>query len=91
MIVSIENFLELNPNHLGSIALLITSDEEGRARDGTLRVIQALQERGETIDWCVIGEPSSQDQLGDLIRVGRRGSLSGMLKVNGIQGHVAYP
>ena len=91
MIVAIEKFLQENDNHKGSIALLITSDEEGRARDGTLKVMETLTGRGETIDWCVIGEPSSQESLGDLIRVGRRGSLSGMLTVSGIQGHVAYP
>tara|TARA_R110002096_G_scaffold130643_3_gene279894 strand:+ start:21476 stop:22615 length:1140 start_codon:yes stop_codon:yes gene_type:complete len=91
MIVAIEQFVANNPGHNGSIALLITSDEEGRARDGTLRVMQTLQARGEKIDWCVIGEPSSQEELGDLIRIGRRGSLSGMLTVKGIQGHVAYP
>jgi len=91
MIVAIEQFLQEHENHEGSIALLITSDEEGRARDGTLKVMETLTARGEAIDWCVIGEPSSQDSLGDLIRVGRRGSLSGMLTVSGIQGHVAYP
>jgi len=91
MIVAIENFLQDNSEHGGSIALLITSDEEGRARDGTLKVMQTLAERGESIDWCVIGEPSSQDTLGDLVRIGRRGSLSGILKVIGTQGHVAYP
>ena len=91
MIVAIERFLQENDNHKGSIALLITSDEEGRARDGTLKVMETLTGRGETIDWCVIGEPSSQELLGDLVRVGRRGSLSGMLTVSGIQGHVAYP
>ena len=91
MIVAIERFLQENENHEGSIALRITSDEEGRARDGTLKVMETLTGRGETIDWCIIGEPSSQKILGDLIRVGRRGSLSGMLTVSGIQGHVAYP
>ncbi len=91
MIVAIENFLQANTEHSGSIALLITSDEEGRARDGTLKVMETLGKRGESIDWCVIGEPSSQDALGDLIRIGRRGSLSGILKVIGTQGHVAYP
>lgn len=91
MIVATEQFLREHENHNGSIAMLITSDEEGRARDGTLKVMQTLSARGETIDWCVIGEPSSQESLGDLIRVGRRGSLSGMLTVSGIQGHVAYP
>jgi len=91
MLVAIERFLEAHPQHDGSIALLITSDEEGRARDGTLKVIEALQDRGEPIDWCVLGEPSSQHVLGDVVRVGRRGSLSGMLNVLGVQGHVAYP
>jgi succinyl-diaminopimelate desuccinylase len=91
MVVAIEKFVDQHPDHKGSIAMLITSDEEGRARDGTLRVMQTLVEREEKIDWCVIGEPSSQDNLGDLVRIGRRGSLSGMLTVNGIQGHVAYP
>ena len=91
MIVAIEQFLGDHPDHDGSITLLITSDEEGRARDGTLRVIDALSAREEHIDWCVLGEPSSQSTLGDIVRVGRRGSLSGMLTVNGVQGHVAYP
>ncbi len=91
MIVAIEDFLGTHPDHAGSIALLITSDEEGRARDGTLKVMEALGERDEHIDWCVLGEPSSQHSLGDIVRVGRRGSLSGMLTVRGVQGHVAYP
>ena len=91
MIVALENFLSAHPDHVGSIALLITCDEEGRARDGTLKVMEALSARGEHIDWCVLGEPSSQDTLGDIVRIGRRGSLSGMLTVRGIQGHVAYP
>ena len=91
MIVAIEQFLAENPDHAGSIALLITSDEEGRARDGTLKVMDALAERNEHIDWCVLGEPSSETKLGDIVRIGRRGSLSGMLTVKGIQGHVAYP
>jgi len=91
MIVAIEEFLEAHADFTGSIAMLITSDEEGRARDGTLRVMDALADRDERIDWCVLGEPSSQDVLGDIVRIGRRGSLSGMLKVNGVQGHVAYP
>jgi len=91
MIVAIEQFLAENPNHAGSIALLITSDEEGRARDGTLKVVDALSERDEHIDWCVLGEPSSQSELGDIVRIGRRGSLSGILTVRGVQGHVAYP
>ena len=91
MLVAVENFLDAHPQHDGSIALLITSDEEGRARDGTLKVIEALQDRNEPIDWCVLGEPSSQHALGDVVRIGRRGSLSGMLNVLGVQGHVAYP
>ena len=91
MIVALERFIETTPDHSGSLALLITSDEEGRARDGTLKVVETLQSRNEHIDWCVLGEPSSRDELGDLIRIGRRGSLSGMLTVNGVQGHVAYP
>ncbi len=91
MIVALERFVAEHSDHAGSLAVLITSDEEGRARDGTLKVIEALQARGEHIDWCVLGEPSSQDTLGDIVRVGRRGSLSGMLTVRGIQGHVAYP
>jgi succinyl-diaminopimelate desuccinylase len=91
MVVAIEEFVGSHSDYAGSIALLITSDEEGRARDGTLKVIDALTARDEHIDWCVLGEPSSQHTLGDIVRVGRRGSLSGMLTVNGVQGHVAYP
>ncbi len=91
MIVALEEFIAAHPDHDGSLAMLITSDEEGRARDGTLKVMQTLTERGEHMDWCVLGEPSSQDQLGDIVRIGRRGSLSGILTVRGIQGHVAYP
>ncbi len=91
MIVALEEYIGENPDHAGSLAMLITSDEEGRARDGTLKVIEALQARDEHVDWCVLGEPSSQTNLGDIVRIGRRGSLSGMLTVRGIQGHVAYP
>lgn len=91
MIVALERFVAARPNHAGSLAMLITSDEEGRARDGTLRVIETLVQRDERIDWCVIGEPSSRDRLGDIVRIGRRGSLSGMLTIKGCQGHVAYP
>ncbi len=91
MVVAAEGFVEDHPDHPGSIAFLITSDEEGRARDGTLKVMETLGKRGEKIDWCVIGEPSSQSSLGDTVRIGRRGSLSGMLTVHGTQGHVAYP
>jgi len=91
MIVALEEFIAAHPDHNGSLAVLITSDEEGRARDGTLKVMEALTKREEHIDWCVIGEPSSQHRLGDIVRIGRRGSLSGILTVRGIQGHVAYP
>ncbi|HSN52990.1 MAG TPA: succinyl-diaminopimelate desuccinylase [Woeseiaceae bacterium] len=91
MVVAVEKFLDEHPDHAGSIAFLVTSDEEGRARDGTLKVMETLTRRGETIDWCVIGEPSSHTALGDVVRIGRRGSLSGMLEVRGVQGHVAYP
>jgi len=91
MIVAVERFVTENPDHNGSLAFLITSDEEGPARNGTLKVVEALRDRGESIDYCVIGEPSSENRLGDVVRIGRRGSLSGMLTVKGIQGHVAYP
>jgi succinyl-diaminopimelate desuccinylase len=91
MIVAIERFVAAHPDHCGSIALLITSDEEGLARDGTLKVIETLSLRDESIDWCVIGEPSSRRSLADVVRIGRRGSLSGGLTIKGVQGHVAYP
>ena len=91
MIVALEDFVATHPDHDGSLAMLVTSDEEGAARDGTLKLIEALSARGESIDWCVIGEPSSEKALGDIVRIGRRGSLSGQLTVRGIQGHVAYP
>ena len=91
MVVAFERFIAEHPGHRGSLAFLITSDEEGRARDGTLKVIEALTARGESMDWCVLGEPSSQERVGDVIRVGRRGSLSGILEVRGVQGHVAFP
>ncbi len=91
MVDAAVEFVANNPDHKGSLAFLITSDEEGRAQGGTKATIRALEERGERIDWCVIGEPSSTSELGDAIKVGRRGSLSGMLTVHGVQGHVAYP
>jgi len=91
MLDATTDFVKSHPRHRGSIAFLITSDEEGRAQDGTKRVMQVLQERGERLDWCVIGEPSCEKQLGDTIRIGRRGSLSGILTVHGLAGHVAYP
>jgi len=91
MVDATVNFVTECPDHKGTIAFLITSDEEGKAQEGTKATIQKLVERGEKIDWCLIGEPSSTSQLGDAIKVGRRGSLSGMLTVHGVQGHVAYP
>jgi succinyl-diaminopimelate desuccinylase len=90
-VVALERFVKANPSHRGRVALLLTSDEEGDAIDGVRRVADAFRERGERIDWCVTGEPSSKAVLGDLLRVGRRGSLSATLTVRGIQGHVAYP
>lgn len=91
MLVACEEFLAGNPDPAGSIAFLITSDEEGPAKDGTKAVIDVLESRGERIDWCLVGEPSSRVRLGDMVRIGRRGSLSGDLVVSGVQGHVAYP
>lgn len=91
MVTAVEAFIAGHPDHAGRIGFLITSDEEGPARDGTRKVIETLQARGEQIDWCVVGEPSSRERLGDLIRVGRRGSLNGVLRIKGVQGHVAYP
>ncbi|KEA64731.1 N-succinyl-L,L-diaminopimelate desuccinylase [Marinobacterium lacunae] len=88
---ALERFIEHHPDHLGSIALLITSDEEGPFINGTTRVIDHLEARNEKIDWCIVGEPSSTEKVGDVIKNGRRGSLSGTLKVRGVQGHVAYP
>jgi succinyl-diaminopimelate desuccinylase len=91
MVTAALQFVAAHPTHRGSIAFLLTSDEEGAARDGTLKVVEALIERGERIDWCVLGEPSSQRILGDTVRIGRRGSLGATVTVRGIQGHVAYP
>ena len=90
-ITSIEEFIAENPNHAGSIGLLITSDEEGIAVDGTVKVVKALKARGELIDYCIVGEPTSNKVVGDMIKNGRRGSLSGKLIVKGVQGHIAYP
>jgi len=90
-ITAIEAFLAQHPDHNGSIALLITSDEEGVAVDGTVRVVEALQARGDKLDYCIVGEPTSNKKVGDMIKNGRRGSLSGTLAVKGIQGHIAYP
>ena len=91
MVTALERLLRRRPDLPGSIALLLTSDEEGPAVDGTVRVVEWLTERGERIDWCLVGEPSSHARLGDRVRIGRRGSLSGNLRVLGRQGHVAYP
>jgi succinyl-diaminopimelate desuccinylase len=91
MVVACERFLQQHPDHKGSIAFLITSDEEGPAIDGTVKVIETLEARGEKIDWALVGEPSSQQQVGDMVKNGRRGSLGAVLSVRGVQGHVAYP
>lgn len=92
MVVALEHFVAAHPDHPGTVALLLTSDEEGPTNlDGVRRVAQHFRETGQRINWCVVGEPSSKEKLGDLIRVGRRGSLSFRLTVRGIQGHVAYP
>jgi succinyl-diaminopimelate desuccinylase len=91
MVVAVEEFVGAHPGHAGSIAFLITSDEEGPAVDGTVVVCEMLEERGETIDYCLVGEPTSSHVLGDMIKNGRRGSLSGHLVVKGVQGHIAYP
>jgi len=90
-ITASEAFITKHPDHKGSIALLITSDEEGVAVDGTVRVVESLQARGENIDYCIVGEPTSNERVGDMIKNGRRGSLNGSLIVKGIQGHIAYP
>jgi succinyl-diaminopimelate desuccinylase len=91
MVTAAEAFVAAHPNHKGSIAFLITSDEEGPSVDGTKRVVETLAARKERIDYCVVGEPSSEKTIGDTIKVGRRGSFSGRLTVHGVQGHVAYP
>lgn len=91
MLTATERFVAEHPNHRGSIAYLITSDEEGPAKDGTVRVVETLEARGEKIDWCLVGEPSSKTRLGDTVKNGRRGSLNGFLTIRGKQGHVAYP
>ncbi|MBS4096080.1 MAG: succinyl-diaminopimelate desuccinylase [Sulfuricella sp.] len=90
-ITAIEEFVAAHPEHPGSVALLITSDEEGVAVDGTEKVVQALQARGESIDYCIVGEPTCAERFGDIVKNGRRGSLSGALTVKGIQCHIAYP
>lgn len=91
MVVACEQFVKNHPNHNGKIALLITSDEEAAAKDGTVRVVETLKQRNEKIDYCVVGEPSSNHILGDIIKNGRRGSITAELYIEGIQGHVAYP
>jgi succinyl-diaminopimelate desuccinylase len=90
-VVAVEQFVAERPVHAGSIALLLTSDEEGPSVDGTARVVERLRARGESIDYCIVGEPSSSKDLGDTVRIGRRGSLTARLTVRGIEGHVAYP
>lgn len=91
MITAAERFIARHPDHSGTLAFLLTSDEEGPSIDGTRRVMEVLQARDEKIHWCVVGEPTSTSALGDTIKIGRRGSLSGKLNVHGVQGHVAYP
>jgi succinyl-diaminopimelate desuccinylase len=91
MITATERFIAAHPAHTGVLAFLLTSDEEGPSVDGTRRVMEVLEARNEKITWCVVGEPTSTDNLGDTVKIGRRGSLSGKLTVHGIQGHVAYP
>jgi succinyl-diaminopimelate desuccinylase len=90
-VVAVEEFVAANPRHAGSVALLLTSDEEGPSIDGTVKVCEWLQAQGTKLDYCIVGEPTSVDQLGDMIKNGRRGTLSGKLRVNGVQGHIAYP
>jgi len=91
MVTATEDFVRERSAHKGTIAYLITSDEEGPSVDGTKKVVETLRERGQKIDWCIVGEPSSEKELGDTIKIGRRGSLSGRLTVHGVQGHIAYP
>lgn len=91
MVVAAEEFVKANPNHQGTVAFLITSDEEAAAKDGTVKVVEWLQQQGKIINYCLVGEPSSQYQLGDVVKNGRRGSITCDLTIQGIQGHVAYP
>lgn len=91
MVVATEEFLAAHPAHRGSLAFLLTSDEEGPANDGTVKVVEWLQRQGTRLDACIVGEPTSVDRLGDMVKNGRRGSLSGKLTVKGVQGHIAYP
>ena len=91
MVVAVEEFVAAQPDHAGSIAFMVTSDDEGPGTDGTIRLVELLQQRGERLDACIVGEPTSVNKLGDMIKNGRRGSLSGKLRVLGVQGHIAYP
>ena len=91
MIIACEDFVAAHPDHPGRIGFLITADEEGPAHDGTIKVVEYLRQQGEQIDWCLVGEPSSSKQLGDVVKNGRRGSLGALLTVRGVQGHIAYP
>lgn len=91
MVIAVEEFITAHPDHKGSIGFLITSDEEGPATDGTVVVCDMLKNRGEQLDYCIVGEPTAVDQMGDMIKNGRRGTMSGKLAVKGIQGHIAYP
>ena len=90
-VVAVEEFVAAQPQHGGSVALLLTSDEEGPSIDGTVKVCEWLQAQGTRLDYCIVGEPTSVDRLGDMIKNGRRGTLSGKLRVKGVQGHIAYP
>jgi succinyl-diaminopimelate desuccinylase len=91
MVVAVEEFVAATPGHRGSIAFVLTSDEEGPAVDGTVKICETLSARGERLDYCIVGEPTSVHALGDMVKNGRRGSLSGRLRVKGVQGHIAYP
>jgi succinyl-diaminopimelate desuccinylase len=91
MLVAVQEFVQAQPAHAGAIGFIVTSDEEGPATDGTLRVIERLRARGQVVDACIVGEPTSVERIGDMIKNGRRGSLSGRLRVIGVQGHIAYP
>lgn len=91
MLIAVKNFIQKNPNHPGRLVFILTSDEEGSGKNGTRKVVKELMQRNEKIDYCIIGEPSSHHQIGDIIKNGRRGSLTVTLKIYGIQGHVAYP
>lgn len=91
LVIAAETFVKNHPNHKGKIALLITSDEEAAAKDGTVKVVETLMARNEKVDYCIVGEPSSSQQLGDILKNGRRGSITANLYIQGVQGHVAYP